>query len=353
MLGQGLFDSVQSLAARYAHGDAAEGCGLALATGYGGLDEAALIDDLLRVSRDELPMAAFLARFGYHGPAEGDVASRSWREDPAPLHRWIASTRERDARPAPSIERAARTAARIAAERALLGALPGYRRWPVAVAFRLTRHFVVLGELGKASFLRAFDGLRYAARARGRELVAAGVLGDAEEVFLLTADEAFSDTVTPQLAAELCAARKRTLEEYRGLRLPQSWVGPAPRQPAAVGTTSTEAITIRGIAASPGQARGRARVVLDPADVELDQGDVLVCESTDPAWSPHIYQAAAMVIDIGSSMSHGAIIARELGVPCVTGTRTGTAQIRTGDLLTVDGTRGTVTLPGPGTATQT
>jgi phosphohistidine swiveling domain-containing protein len=350
MLGQGLFDNVQALAT--AHGR--EGCGLKLATGYGGLDEGNLIDELLRVSRDEMPLASFLAKFGFHGPAEGDVASRSWREDPRPLHRWIHSVGEPGFRPDRRAEAAGRVAARVTAERALLVALPRYRRPMTSLTLRLTRHFVVLGEVGKATFLRAFDGLRYAARKRGRELVDAGVLGDVEDVFLLTADEAFSGVLTRRQAADLCSARSRTREEYRGLRLPQAWVGPAPRLAVASGDdTEPDGFSISGIAASPGEARGRARVVLDPADVDLDEGDILVCETTDPAWTPHIYRAAALVIDIGSSMSHGAIVARELGVPCVTGTKTGTVRIHTGDLLAVDGSRGTVTVvsrltPTPG-----
>jgi phosphohistidine swiveling domain-containing protein len=249
---------------------------------------------------------------------------------------------------------AERVAARVDAERALLTALPRVRRPMTSLALHLTRHFVVLGEVGKATFLRAFDGLRYAARKRGRELVDAGLLADVEDVFLLTADEAFSVALTRRQAADLCSARSRTHEEYRGLRLPQAWVGPAPR--LAVGSSDDadpDSFSINGIAASPGEVRGRARVVLDPADVDLDDGDILVCETTDPAWTPHIYRAAALVSDIGSSMSHGAIVARELGVPCVTGTKTGTVRIHTGDLLAVDGSRGTVTVvsrltPTPG-----
>jgi len=349
MLGQGLFDSVQALAATHGR----EGCGLTLATGYGGLDEGHLIEELLRVSRGERPLASFLATFGFHGPAEGDVASRSWREDPGPLHRWIHSMEvpglQRDRR----AEAAERVAARVAAERALLAALPRVRRPMTSLTLRLTRHFVVLGEVGKATFLRAFDGLRYAARKRGRELVDAGILADAEDVFLLTADEAFSAALTRRQAADLCGARSRTHEEYRGLRLPQSWVGPAPRLAPASSDADPDSFSINGIAASPGEVRGHARVVFDPADIDLDDGDILVCETTDPAWTPHVYRAAALVTDIGSSMSHGAIVARELGVPCVTGTKTGTVRIHTGDLLAVDGSRGTVTvvsrlIPTPG-----
>jgi phosphohistidine swiveling domain-containing protein len=344
MLSQGLYDRSQVLAQRYGQ----PGVGLALSTGYGGLDETALIEELLRVSHGQATLRSFITNYGFHGPAEGDIASRSWREDPRPLERWIRDTRLAPRRDLLH-ERAQRTAAREAAERELLQAIPIHRRHATALTIRLTRHFVVLGELGKATFLRAFDGLRYAARRRGRELVDAGVLGDIEEVFLLTSEEAFSTTCTRLQAAQLCHERAQLLDEYRTLRLPQAWIGLPPR----LTTKSSEPnepdnLLITGTAASPGHVQGRARVVLDPTDIELDDGEILVCETTDPAWTPHIYRAAAVVIDMGSAMSHGAIIARELGIPCVTGTKTGTAQINTGDVLDVNATSGTVTITNRG-----
>jgi pyruvate,water dikinase len=83
--------------------------------------------------------------------------------------------------------------------------------------------------------------------------------------------------------------------------------------------------------------------VLD-ADVDepIEPGEILVCRTTDPSWASTMMLAAALVIDIGGAISHGAIVARELGIPCVIGTRNGTDVIRTGDTLVVDGGRGEV-----------
>jgi phosphohistidine swiveling domain-containing protein len=344
MLSQGLYDRSQLLAQRYGRA----GGGLALSAGYGRLDETALMDELLKVSHGQATLRSFITKYGFHGPAEGDIASRSWREDPRPLERWIRDTRLASRNDLLE-ERVQRTAAQQAAERELLQAIPIQRRHAAALTIRLTRHFVVLGELGKATFLRAFDGLRYAARRRGQELAAAGVLGDIEDVFLLTADEAFSTTCTRMRAAQLCHDRAQLLDEYRTLRLPQAWIGLPPRLTAeASEPNQSDSLLITGAAASPGHVQGRARVVLDPTDIDLDDGEILVCETTDPAWTPHIYRAAAVITDMGSAMSHGAIIARELGVPCVTGTKTGTAQINTGDILDVNATSGTVTITDRG-----
>jgi phosphoenolpyruvate synthase/pyruvate phosphate dikinase len=100
---------------------------------------------------------------------------------------------------------------------------------------------------------------------------------------------------------------------------------------------------LSGVAGSPGRVEGTARVVVDPFDAEpLEPGEILVCRFTDPSWAPLFSLADALVIDIGAAASHGAIVARELGVPCVIGTGDGTRRIRNGDRLKVDGSAGRV-----------
>jgi pyruvate,water dikinase len=100
---------------------------------------------------------------------------------------------------------------------------------------------------------------------------------------------------------------------------------------------------ITGIAASPGCARGRARVVISPgANAVLGADDVLVARTTDPSWVTMFMTVAGMVLDVGATMSHAAIIARELGVPCVIGTGNGTEVIPDGALVEINGSEGTV-----------
>jgi phosphoenolpyruvate synthase/pyruvate phosphate dikinase len=84
------------------------------------------------------------------------------------------------------------------------------------------------------------------------------------------------------------------------------------------------------------------RLLLDPLTDDLEPGEVLVCETTDPSYAAYFLVAAAVVNDIGGAMSHGSIVAREVGIPCVTNTRVGTRSLHTGDLVRVDGTAGTV-----------
>jgi pyruvate,water dikinase len=85
-------------------------------------------------------------------------------------------------------------------------------------------------------------------------------------------------------------------------------------------------------------------VVLEPGDDDIEPDEILVAHYTDPSWSSILFLASALVIDIGGRLSHAAVVSRELGVPCVADTRNGTKIIRTGDLIRVDGTAGTVTV---------
>jgi pyruvate,water dikinase len=102
---------------------------------------------------------------------------------------------------------------------------------------------------------------------------------------------------------------------------------------------------LRGLPGSRGAATGRARVVLelDEGDA-LEPGEVLVCVLTSPPWTPLFAVAAAIVTDSGYALSHSAIAAREYGIPCVVGTHEATRRIQNGDLITVDGDAGTVTI---------
>jgi pyruvate,water dikinase len=108
-----------------------------------------------------------------------------------------------------------------------------------------------------------------------------------------------------------------------------------------------DASPLMGVAASPGVVTGRARVVRDPATTELDEGDILVCETTDPSWVTLFLVAGAVVTDYGGLLSHGPIVARELGIPCVCGTEIGSRRIRDGQLVRVDGDAGRVEILGP------
>jgi pyruvate,water dikinase len=110
---------------------------------------------------------------------------------------------------------------------------------------------------------------------------------------------------------------------------------------------AAESNVVKGNAASRGTARGRARLIMSLGEsAKLQAGEILVCPSTAPPWTPLFAIAAAVVTDTGGILSHSAICAREYGIPAVVGTQTGTQRIPDGAMITVDGALGTVVIEG-------
>jgi phosphohistidine swiveling domain-containing protein len=341
MLGQGLYDAV----ARLARSAGKPGLELELVTGYGSFEEVAIVSDLRAVARGRLSLHKFLRRHGFHGPSEGSFTSSPWREDPRPVQRLVESYRRHDKTAGTDTTLAVQRAKRERAECELLRALPIASRLKAHLVLRLARRIIPLGEVGKSGFLMALDALRAAARSHGRHLTAQGVLEEPDDIFMLTVSEAFD--AMPDHVEALVANRRRIVEDCSRLRLPRNWVGqPIPAAAEPVGADRcTEAGVVSGIPASPGIVTGTARVITDRDDLDdLENGEILVCEVTDPGWACYMYLASALVIDIGGAVSHGAVLARELGIPCVINTGTGTRSIRTGDTVLVDGIAGTATI---------
>jgi pyruvate,water dikinase len=338
MLAQALYEQLTKLA----RAAGKPGLETRLTTGYGQMEETALMADLWSVSRGGMTLEAFLAAHGYHGPAEGEISSRSWRENPAPLDALLATYRTMDDSAAPAAVEAQRVTERETATAELLAGLPAARRPGAKALLALAKRHIPLREVGKAAFLQALDGARAASRVLGEELARDGTIGDPDDVCYLTVDEIFG-TLPPD-PKEVVAFRRGKREEYLGLQVPDTWSGVATPTKIEGSDAALTGDEIAGLAVSPGVVEGRARVVLDAASSELEPGEVLVCETTDPSWASLFLVASALVIDIGGALSHGAIVARELGVPCVINTRTGTRRLRTGDLLRVDGETGVVTV---------
>jgi pyruvate,water dikinase len=345
MVASGLLDALGDLAER-ACGERALASDLA--TGYGAMEEVELIDDLWSTSQGRMRLDDFIRLHGYHGPDEGDLRSRTWREDRRPLEAIvrayqrtdIASPRERERR---------QMARRRAAEARVLAGLSAARRPAARSIMRLAGAFIIRRELGKASFLHTMDASRCAARIGGERLAETGVLEHPDDVFFLTGPEFIAG---PDASIQAVVAERRARHaRYLAQALPPAWSGdpvpvalaPAP-EPVESSASRPAVSELRGIGVAGEQVTGRARVVSDPTAAEFGPGDILVCMTTDPSWTPLFMLADALVIDTGGQMSHGAIVARELGVCCVINTVTGTRDIPDGATITVDGATGVVTI---------
>jgi pyruvate,water dikinase len=308
--------------------------------GYGDTHDDEMSEALWDLAHGSIGLADFLSEYGYQGHRAADLAATVWREDPRPLEPTTAALAALPDDAAPQVKSVERAHDRIAGERELLDALTGPERAAAAVAVADLRRFTGLRERVKAVSQRSLDIARGAARTVGTDLANRGLLDDREDVFYLLATEFITGTA-PDLR-ERAAYRKALGDDYERVDIPVMFVGnPEPMPLEQQGAERAPAI--HGLGVSPGVVEGRCRVIVDPATAApLEAGEILVCHTTDPSWVGHFLLARALVIDVGGPMSHGAIVARELGVPCVINTGSATAQLRTGDEVRVDGSSGSV-----------
>lgn len=302
----------------------------------GGYDSIELetLTELIEVRRGTRPLDAFLRVRGYQGPQQGEISAVTWREDPGPVHSLVESL---DPARSPVVELAAeRSARRARAEAMILAGLPGLRRRWAGWLFREAARMLPERESGKAALMLCLDAARACVRRIGVEHARRGELADAEDVFYLTFPELAS--ALPADVRARVAARRKQRDEYLAVELPESWVGMVTPIPA---TRADDAAPLAGLGVSPGIAEGEARVVADGAG-ELLPGEILVCTATDPSYAGYFLVAAGVVTDIGGAMGHGAIVAREVGIPCVVNTKVATRRLRTGDRIRIDGTTGAI-----------
>ncbi|MBB3662685.1 pyruvate,water dikinase [Prauserella sediminis] len=206
------------------------------------------------------------------------------------------------------------------------------------------RSFIGYREYPKYGMVRRYFAYKQALLAEADRLVSGGVLPDREDVFFLTFEE-FRDVVRTRHADHaLIPRRKAEFDEYRTLTPPRVLTS---NGEAVAGSYRREDVpdgALAGLPVSTGTIEGRARVVLDMAEADLRQGDILVTTYTDPSWSPLFVSAAGLVTEVGGQMTHGAVIAREYGLPAVVGVEHATQVIPDGRRIRVDGTRGSVEL---------
>ena len=200
-------------------------------------------------------------------------------------------------------------------------------------------------ELPKFMLIRnIFTPMRALLRPVGEELAAAGRLEHGEDIYFLTLAEARAAVAGADMRAAVAAHRAEFERERARKRIPRVLLSDGTDAEVAL----VEAVegALRGSPASPGSVTGKARVILSPRGAHLEPGEILVAPSTDPGWTPLFLTAGGLVMEMGGMMSHGAVVAREYGIPAVVGVPDATERIATGDIITVDGSSGAVTAQG-------
>jgi pyruvate,water dikinase len=179
----------------------------------------------------------------------------------------------------------------------------------------------------------------------GNGLAASQRIEDAEDIFFLDLDDAEVALAGGDLRGVVAERRAAYGLELRRRHIPRLLLsdGTEPEATAPRGL-QTGPGTLSGSPASAGLVTARARVIMDPVGAHLEPGEILVAPSTDPGWTPLFLTAGGLVMEMGGPNSHGAVVAREYGIPAVVGVPDATARIASGQQLTVDGAAGTVTV---------
>jgi pyruvate,water dikinase len=173
-------------------------------------------------------------------------------------------------------------------------------------------------------------------------LVQDGVLREKEDIFYLTFHELRDVVRTHEVDDQLIARRKDAFHSYRALTPPRVLTSEGEVVAGVYRRDDPPAGALVGLPVSAGTTEGRARVVLDLAEANLEAGDILVTRYTDPSWTPLFVAIDGLVTEVGGLMTHGAVIAREYGLPAVVGVEQATGLIRDGQRIRVNGTDGYV-----------
>lgn len=319
-------------------------------------------DTTLLASLDGVPGGAevsqaiesFLERYGMRSTGEIDLTRPRWREAPTQLVPAIESHIKSGS---PGEHRRAFLEGEGRAERAAARLLERLKETPFSwLKRRVMRRLITvyrsrigLREHPKFYVIQLLDLAKRGILREALELTDAGILSSPDDVFWLSLSEIEETLRTRQVDRRLLDERRDRFARDGALRPPRliTSEGEVVEAPPGEGVPAG---ALAGTAASAGVVEGRARVVRKLEEAKIEKGDILVAPYTDPAWTPLFPIAAGLVTEVGGLMTHGAVVAREYGLPAVVGVDGATDAIRDGALIRVNGTQGYVELLGDETA---
>lgn len=306
-------------------------------------------DWLLKLTEDSpfrRAFADFLKRYGHRGVYETYLRNPRWREAPDYLLDSVVNLIGSDLAP---LRKRQQQAATDAWQR-LRQDLPFWMRPIVRKLVKASRVDCNHREAARSALVAHLEVLRRGVCALGQRLTGPGGLERPDDIFNLTAPEVFAlaeGQLSPTAAAYRAAERRQQLEALATETEPEVLT----EHSAAVPTSTTVPASPdngkdelwRGTAVGSGRARGSVRIARSPADgLAMAAGDVLVTPSTDPAWTPLFLKAGALIMETGGYLSHGAIVAREFGIPAVVNLPGILKQLHDGEQVEVDGNQGMV-----------
>ncbi|MGW3409632.1 rifamycin-inactivating phosphotransferase [Streptomyces sp. NPDC000888] len=314
------------------------------------VEDEGFLDELAKLAggaeaRDAIE--AYLDRYGMRCVGEIDITRPRWRERPTTLVPVILDN-VRNFEPG-AAERRFEQGRQRAREKELdvlsrLRALPdGDRKADEAKRMiDRVRTFIGYREYPKYGIVSRYFVYKQALLEEAERLVQAGVLPEKEDIFYLTFQELHDVVRSNQVDDQLIQRRKDAFRSFHALTPPRVLTSEGEAVTGAYRRDDAPADALVGLPVSTGTVEGRARVILDMAEADLEAGDILVTAYTDPSWSPLFVGIAGLVTEVGGLMTHGAVIAREYGLPAVVGVEQATRLILDGQRIRVHGTDGYV-----------
>ncbi|AVT38243.1 rifamycin-inactivating phosphotransferase [Plantactinospora sp. BB1] len=315
-----------------------------------GVEDEGFLDELPKLAggneaRDAIE--AYLDRYGMRCVGEIDITRPRWRERPSTLVPLILDN-VRNFEPGAAGRRFehGRRAAQQKEQEVLarLRDLPDGARKADETKRMIdrVRTFIGYREYPKYGIVSRYFVYKQALLAEAERLVRANVLTAPEDIFYLTFQELHDVVRANRVDERLIEQRREAFRSYQALTPPRVLTSDGE---AVVGTYRRDDVpagALVGLPVSTGTVEGRARVILDLAQADLEAGDILVTAYTDPSWSPLFVAITGLVTEVGGLMTHGAVIAREYGLPAVVGVVDATRLIRDGQRIRVHGADGYV-----------
>ena len=298
-------------------------------------------EKLQQVATGDLALTDFLKDYGHRGVDEFELAQSRWREDTAYIEQIVESFRQEDTGIALSKNDRTKQQMeqRVSAEAELAELVKdkGGLRKQIESELDFTRRYMPFRETAKFYLMLGYEQIRRALLELDRRYQLDG------GIFYLVPDE-LQQLINGKALGDVIATRKMERERMLQIEVPDVIFSDSLEQIGAPMLTNA-AETYKGVGVSAGAATGKARVLLTPTDVRPSDRDyILVCPSTDPAWTPLFLHAAGLVMERGGILSHGAVVAREYGVPAVVNIPNATRHIADGQILQIDGNEGTVSI---------
>ncbi|MES0360906.1 MAG: PEP/pyruvate-binding domain-containing protein [Anaerolineales bacterium] len=294
----------------------------------------------------------FLLNYGMRGLGEIDIGRPRWNEDPTHIMEVIRSylqIEDESLAPDAVFQRGAQASEKAIAELASLakGTFGGRLKSKfVHSASRRVRALAGLRESPKFHIIQMMWVIRQALLESGQELVSSGNLQRVDDLFFLYLNEleALAQGVDQDWQTLVSERRASYQREMSRVQLPRLLLSDGRAYYDGLTAEDGDGSKLKGSPVSPGVVEGLVRVVLDPLNANLSPGEILVCQGTDPAWTPLFLAAGGLVMEVGGMMTHGAIVAREYGIPAVVGVHQATTVLQTGRRIQVNGSSGEIQL---------